>query len=248
MNNEPIQDEKLLMFIRGELLVEEQQQLEEIMKSDPNLVKQYNDLLVAQTLIWDAGREQEAAELKKLYVEEQRPFVQRPIFRYMAIAASLLVLAAIAFFVSKPSTVSMDTLYANNYNRPQGIEQLAIPQGQIAQLDSLVRLGHIAYNKENWAEANSTFAMVDTLPGSDSLQGYYLYWGIAQLELGNAEAAIQSFGKMKSNLEARDWYTALAYLKLNDKAGAKHVLNMILEDPERFYYQKAVEVNKLIGE
>jgi hypothetical protein len=248
MDNEQILDEKLLMFIRNELSGEEQVQVQEQMQADANLRARDEHLLVAQALIWDAGREQEAEELKALYVEEQAATIRRPLFRCMAIAAVIIALLAAGFFISRPQAQSMESLYASNYERPKGGEQLAAAQDLTEVLDSLAKYAGIAYNEGDMAEADRLYAILDTTAGAEALQDYHLLWGIAQLETGKAQDAFKTFGSMRSNFESRDWYQALALLKLKDKEATVAALEKILEDPEHFYFGKAKELLGQLGE
>jgi tetratricopeptide (TPR) repeat protein len=248
MNQASPTDEKLLMFIRGELSPEEQERLEHEIEVSPELKAQMEALVLAQAAVWKAGRKQEANRLKSLYRNQKQATIVKPMFgrRLIAIAASLLLIAAVAFLVLRQSPASMNTLYADHYERPAAPELLAVTPLDSLPVDSLRKLAYANFNAGKIDQASALLIQLKDLIDQDNASEIQLFLGVCYLEANKPQKAIDAFQKMTENTEAAQWYTLLAYIKLEDKASVEKAINVILSDPEHFYYKDAQEIQQAL--
>lgn len=232
-------EDKLLMYLRGELDDDEQAAIAKRLQEDADLQKMKADLLLAQAAIWQEGRKQEAEKLKQRYRNRQQPARTRPMFiRYAAVAA-IVILAGLAavLLLQKPS--DPQALFAEAYTMPLASEQLAVTTTDSTQVDSLRREAFASYNDRNFEQAQTQLKELMQVTEGEKLDKLRLYFGISQLEQGNSSAAIESFTQMNTNTEAAQWYTAMAYLKIANMDKLEAQLKRIMADPEHFYYEKA---------
>lgn len=243
------EDEKLLMFIRGELSQEEQDAIEAEIEENPRLKAHVDQLLIAQTIVWKAGKEEEAQYFKSLYESPQTATSTtiKPMFgrKAIALAASLLILVAVAVFVFiQPSEPSMGELYTAHYERPAAPEQLAISPTNLTPADSLEKLGFAALNAGNMREAKRLLKSLSEYPNRENATEIQFFIGISELESGNAQQALTAFQNMAGSREASQWYSLLAYIQLEDQEAVQQSLDTILADEGHFYRKKALEIQR----
>ncbi|CAN0497924.1 unnamed protein product [Scytosiphon promiscuus] len=100
-----------------------------------------------------------------------------------------------------------------------------------------------AYNKGNYA---MTIEILNSyLEKSPQDFGIALYLGIAQMEEGNNEMAVESFKTAKKSQKFKQqaqWYEALLYMKSNQTQKLKSSLIEISEDNQHYKNKKAKEL------
>lgn len=235
-------DDKLLMYLRGELDDNEQAVIEKRLQEDPGFQKMKDDLLRAQAAVWQEGRKQESEKLKNLYRNQQQPAQTRPMFMRYAAAAAIVILAGIlaVFLLQKPS--DPQALFADAYTLPTAPEQLAIIDSDSMQIESLRREAFANYNERKFKQAQAQFQSLLQLGATDDPDELRFFLGISQLEQGKSADAIKTFSQMTTNVEAAQWYIALAHLKTGDTESLKTTLKAIIDDPEHFYREKAMDL------
>jgi len=178
-------------------------------------------------------------DIGNLHVEKKTRFKIK--YLYYVGAAVVVLMASIFTFNTNQSLDDYYTSYANWEELPSFIEKGAAKNNFI--------IGETYFKKENYAKAIESFNLVDT---KNELYPYSLMYIGAAYELVNKnEAALQAFDKL-INLKSFDentkgyWYKMLIYLKLNNKAKALEMINMISEDKGNYKYEVSQKLLKQI--
>ncbi|MEZ4687652.1 MAG: hypothetical protein R3B47_16785 [Bacteroidia bacterium] len=165
---------RIRAWMEGRMSDEDRAAFEAERRENPEL-----DSEVKLALLLHAGLAQEAYEqqrqtLRDLIKQDPQSAQEatvvsiarsRRLWTYLAVAASLLILAGMLWtLVLKPSPgISADELFAHYYEAPAAPEQM----GSANDADSLLRLGHAAYNKKSFEKAQSLYQQALT-QGLDS--------------------------------------------------------------------------------
>ncbi len=107
-------------------------------------------------------------------------------------------------------------------------------------------LARALFKEEKYNEALTVFKSYTTK--HEYSPKVALYIGVSQLELQQYSEAIQTFDFLK-NSDAIDhhkayWYTTLLYLKQNDTENAKQTLEILVQNPNYYNYEKAQKLLK----
>ncbi|WP_430411296.1 tetratricopeptide repeat protein [Kordia sp.] len=102
------------------------------------------------------------------------------------------------------------------------------------------------FTQENYKEALALFS--STTNNQVYNPKAVLYIGVSQLELQQYSEAIQTFHQLK-NSDAIDnhkayWYLTLVYLKQNDAEKAKQTLEILVQNPANYNFDKAQKLLK----
>jgi len=191
------------------------------------------------------GRQSLKDELKVIHKAVIRPTgatapaqKRRRFLPFIAAAASILILVFALFkFNDKAVSQNPDDLYASYFTpyeltvgeRSTGVEEII----QMKQL----------FNDEKYSEAlpllNAQLATLNPKPSNLLLAA-----GIAQLESGHPEKALEHFQEITANKDFNfedevSWYSALAYLKMKDINAARKSLSPLTSDASADHHKKA---------
>lgn len=87
---------------------------------------------------------------------------------------------------------------------------------------------------------HKTDLQINALPSFTEADTQLYEQGLADLDAGNAEAAIENLSKSKHPFAS--WYLALAYLKDNNRAEARKLLESIVKEKENIFNSEAKEL------
>jgi len=164
-------------------------------------------------------------------------------FKLWKIAASLLVLFGLSYFVLFQNNVSNEELFAQNFEPYRNVI-LPIERGDVST--DLKTQAFTAYEKGNYKNAISLFSK---LQETQTNLYYVFYKANSYLALENTKEAIPLLQKyIASNgtfTEKAKWYLALAYLKNNNIKEAKEILQNI-EKEKSYHYEKASQILQII--
>jgi len=150
--------------------------------------------------------------------------------RWIYAAAAVLLLLLLAWPVwqslnpSDPIYASNDALFAKHLSlppAPQVRDEKTIPWQE-------------AYRRGQYPEAIAALEQLAADSTTARRSETYLYLGLSYLAAGQAKAALdalQKIGPESFDWEDAQWYQALAYLKGNDSAEAKAILQNIAGKP-----------------
>jgi len=172
---------------------------------------------------------------EKAYLEEDikvNPF--KKYYRYIAVAAAIIIFFGIYFSQMNASYRSYYETYVNWSDLPSFVEK--------GQTQDLFSQGETAFTQKNYDEAITFFQKVD--PTDELYTNSLLYVGASFDLLGENKKAIDAFQKLATmdDIEERskgNWYTAMMYLKMENKEKAIELLRKITQDPTSYKYEEA---------
>lgn len=232
-------DELIDRYIENSLSSAEQLEFDTLLSNDDDFKKEvdlhFNIKKVAQ-------HEDDIAFRELVTGFETKKPQQKGLFnaKWLA-AASIVLLLGLSYFFNVNNTVSSNELF-NNYFEPYRNVIEPIERGTTEQNEKT--MAFTAYEKGNYDEAVRLFTNLYT----STKEPYYLFYKAnALLKLDRAYEALPL---LKEHLKTKDsladktpWYMALAYLKLEDKANAKRLLQQVITE-EKFNSKEAKKLLK----
>lgn len=164
---------------------------------------------------------------------------------YLLAAASILLLVFVGYLRHNiPSGTSPQELYTQNYDA----YQLPFNTGAIDIEQALWTTAGSFYQQKEYTKA---IPLLMTLleQTKDSNAKAQLALAICHMEIAQFQEAIQIFTEMQKNKSGRyadhaTWYSAMAFLGLDDLKSSKKLLNEIIQDRSNYFYKQAYEVLK----
>jgi len=221
-------------YLHHEMTAQERLVFEDRMKNDPQLKKHFD---MENTII--KGIEAFGSQrFKERVGNEIHNYHQSKKGRnWLYIVAMLVLLVAISGYLylqSEPQTQPEPTkIYATHFQAPN----LATAQrsNELTDLESRVKA---FYNEKDYSQIITTLR--ETNPGSAELS---LILGIAYLENGDANQSIQSMSEITEAdvyyYDHKEWYTALAQVKLGQLDQAKTAFAKIAQDANHDHQKDA---------
>ncbi|HEY4208630.1 MAG TPA: hypothetical protein VGM31_17510 [Puia sp.] len=218
---------------------------QQMINSDPELVREYQFLQLAVDAIQDAGLYEEVAAVKGQWKIQQAAVVKpaggmvRSISRNIAKIAAILVLAGggAAFF--KYATISSGSLYDKYY----ASYSLNTSRGA-AEEDAMGK----AYQSRDWNGVTALFSPAKRTNKTDFLTG------MADLELKKYDDAIEHFEQvLAANAQAgtdyfqdeAQYYLAISWLAKDKVNEALPILEKIRADKNHLYHDKVEQMSFL---
>lgn len=233
--------ETIERYLANQLSPEEVQAFEAQLLSDTDLAEQLQQYLQAQAGIDEIGHEQMTTELSQLgreLIQNQPEAKVRRIHWgvWASVAAAVALLIAVALFQNR--SVNPQQLYAAHF------ELLDPPasRGESVADDSIWQEGVSAFGNADYPQAIQQWK---SLPTESYTPETYFYLGFSYLMDEQTQQAIDEFANVSagSPLAARaEWYTALAYLKLERLTAAKQAFQAIADADRHYQKQAAQEV------
>ena len=220
-------------YLAGQMEAEQQAAFEADCEADPALQALLEEFLLARMSVLRSGAQDQKAQWQELREEMKasRPKVRtlQRFAPYLIAAAVLLLLLWGGLSLLNPSSASPEQLFADFYERPQA------PESMGSTIEEATRY----YRQADFAQAIASYEAAATDTSQTLAMEAYLYWGIAYLEMGEADSALARFAELQNLSETRQWYEAMAYLKKGELASVKQSLEAIAVDDEHFYQAKA---------
>lgn len=164
---------------------------------------------------------------------------QLPRWAYAAAAIVLLLLIAWPVYQSLqpsvPAFASNEAVFEKHFRPP------AAPQVR----DADVAGWQEAYGRQDYPRAIAELETLLADPAYTSRSEAQLFLGISYLAAGEGQKALASLNKVSPDgydREDAQWYTALAYIIIDDVVHAKQTLSEIAETQENPYQQEAKEM------
>ncbi|MEL7534711.1 MAG: hypothetical protein AAFN10_25615 [Bacteroidota bacterium] len=239
-------NQRIEQYLAGKLSPEELAAFEKELDMNEDLKNAITLEIATRTGAFAAGikdqKEQLHARFYELKSEEAKIVPARRRMLYAgAIAAAIVLL--VSFFVFVPRTPSSGPeLFAANYERPLA----SVMRGEDGM--EAYKAAQIAYAEGDFAKAVIHYEAAlqnALLPSMDEAR---FYLAIAQMELGQNEAASQNFKQLSDSSDYRQmgaWYDALLSLKTEQLEEAKAKLAAIAQSQGNFYQSQA---QKLLSE
>jgi tetratricopeptide (TPR) repeat protein len=192
-----------------------------------------------KTYFQSAEAKEVKAKLDKVREEYAREGVttNRPKFYLFAAVLTFLIITTVGMFFFRG--IDSSELYTAYYSE-QDVPSV-VTRGDVSALKE----GAAAFQKKDYQTAMEF--LDEYFEGNNDINpSVYIYSGVTRLELGKEMEAISEFDKLISSnsLDSSKglWFKALAYLKMDDIAEAKKVLETITSSSSNFNYEKAKEL------
>lgn len=223
-------------YLAGEMNPEQQTAFEAECEADPALQELLEQYLLTRIIVPRSGEQNQKEQWTELRAEMQASEAQtRPLrklrpYLVAAVVFLMLIWGGLLLFVTTPA--SSEKLFADFYERPQAPERMG---NSVVEAERYYREGDFMQSIASYealaADSSQTLAT-----------NAYLYWGIAYLEIGEADSALARFAELENLAEIRQWYEALVYLKKEEITHAKALLEAIKADEGHFYQAKAEDL------
>ena len=225
-------------YLNNTLTTAEKEVFEELLKSNPEVREELN---IQKNLFYalddEAPEHQERLHAEKIVKNASQNYHRKRSLqsrRWMAVAASIVILLGLGYFTLKgSSTQSLYDDYANwnelpsLTDRTQNTNDLATAETYFLNKD---------YN-------NAIIEFEDYTSKYGNNPQVLAYLGAAYLEIEDYDKAITAFDNLEQggSLDSTKalWYKALVYLKADDKQNATKILEYILQNPNHYKYNTA---------
>jgi tetratricopeptide (TPR) repeat protein len=236
--------EKIENYEMGKLKGEDLLNFKKSLESDASLAEDLYLYRQIQKSMMQKGKNQLYNTLQQIHQENQPRGIVRKLgyYRIAAVAAAVTILIAVgALLLTMFSSPTNEQLYATYFQPENSILNI---RSEGIDLEQTVVLGMQLYEMQQFGAAIEMFNMVP----SNLLAK--LYGGIAFMELGSYEKAIDNFNyiiKHDDNLfiDQAEWYLSLSYLKTNQIDKAKTTLLNIVKENTKYKTQSLSLLNDL---
>ncbi|MEL7530099.1 MAG: hypothetical protein AAFN10_02265 [Bacteroidota bacterium] len=220
-------------YLAGQMKPEAQTAFEADCEAEPALQALLEEFLMARMSVLRSGNQNQKEQWQALREEMKASTPKvRPLQKiapYLIAAAVLILLLWGGLSLFNPRPASPEQLFADFYERPQA------PESMGRASEAAMRY----YREENFKQATATYEAA-AADSTETLETEaYLYWGIAYLEMGEADSALARFAELQNLPETRQWYEAMAYLKKGDQTRIRQLLASIVADEGHYYQAKA---------
>jgi len=249
MDDKHITDQQIDQFILGRMNKKDAADLQEYLAKDAELSSEVSKRKKLAGGVKAYGRKQLKESLKAIHAEEiintKAPVTTeaktRSLRTYLAIAASILVLAVAGFWLLNQNTLSNPSELAEAY-----FENPSIAFAQRDTGDEQLLVIERLFKEKKYTEAipllETQFERLDPDP-SDLL----LAVGISKMKSDDPAGAIQYFNQI---IESKDfnfsdeakWYLALSHLQLDDTNAAKKVLEDLTQNKNVNHFDEAIKI------
>ena len=199
------------------------------LQTDPNLQAELDLYLALKAMDNQRLKKQllqvaEAEQLTPLTPSQATLLRQLP--RWLAVAASLVLVLAALWWWRQPSAKDDPALLAQNYLATPYPPPVAT-MGEADTRPVALQNAFLAYRTGNFAAAAQQLAPL-SVP-AETTDEILFYTGESLLQTGQLEAALAAFGRVRPGYwrEAADWRSALALLKSGQTARAKPLLEKL---------------------
>lgn len=228
-------DSKIDQYLMGQMTGEELEAFEREIQADPGLAQEVETQKQAVQLLEISRDSKMKANLRAIHQSaigsaKVVPIKRRKIFRFAlgGVAAILLLYTFYFFFFNTPNP---ERLFSDHF-APYPISFSV----RDANTDPKASEAAIAYKNGDYKTALGLFQVLESQSQNTA---YSLGVGLCQLALNQPESAIIALQKLSNDplfAEPAQWYTALAYLKLEDIKNCRNHLQTI-EIGSEFYHR-----------
>ena len=243
--------EELKKYLEEELSDKERNALEKELADDPFFSESMEGLEQ-----WKAGTTQSVDALEKELHQQVDKKVSRvdrkgrvwemPLFRILLAAACItgICLFSLNYFLNERA--GSEKIFAYYYKPLTNPD--ATVRGENAPMSKTESQAVKSYETENYKQAIYYYKKLSDLQPNN--QKYALFLGISYLANHQPEQAIEVLNKTYSENTNYDndknWYLALAYIRMNNMAAAKSILQQ-LSSIDSYYKEPATELLKALN-
>ncbi|WP_109299767.1 tol-pal system YbgF family protein [Aquimarina sp. AU474] len=169
----------------------------------------------------------------------QKPHKLKKIILFAGSIAAILIIGFLLLY--RPNDFDANSLYSEFSN-----DWKELPSLTLRGSDTDLTNAEILFNQEKYVEALRALESLKQKNPVKTDSQLLMYIGVAQLELGKHEEAINTFRKLLSSntLDAAKahWYLALSYLKIDNIKIAEQELEIMVNDTMNFKDEEAKDL------
>lgn len=228
-------------FIQKRLSVEEGRTFDELLEKDDNFKKEVQLHVNLKKAIEKEDDFNFRSLITNIESKANNPRQRKLLLRWL-VAASIVVLLGLTYFLTFEKKVSSDELFISYFEPYRNVIQ---PIQRNGNQQNEKETAFMAYEYREYEKAIPLFSQLYTI----TKEPHYLFYkanALLRLERAN-EAVPLLIDHLKTNdslTEKSNWYLALAYLKLEDMINAKLSLEKVLSEGK----YKTREAEKLLKE
>jgi tetratricopeptide (TPR) repeat protein len=236
-------------YLQSRLTTEELQDFEKKLVDSPSFEEEFRELKEIQLGVKTSARKDVKSFL--MDIEEDIQHRESTQTKYnmkkmLSVAASVVLLATISFFALRQNqTPSLEQLYSDNFTSYQNLK------GQVRGIDGQPnQLEEMAFGAYDMGDYKSAAIQFEQLIKQDESAINYFYMGLANLEAGYTEKAIDDLNHTLTNFtefqSQAKWYLGLAHMANgNEEDAIVNMVSLTLENSA--YKEKAEAVLKEMG-
>ncbi|MCH7412460.1 hypothetical protein MM213_03110 [Belliella sp. R4-6] len=228
-----IHEELIIKYFEGNLSDSEREVFEDLLESDPLFKEEVVFQQKTKLAFQNNQRKVLKGFLNKIEndIQESEKSTAKPksrrLWSIMAVAAALISILAVTYFVKTSTSQSDDEISQNFYAFYEPYPNVVKPitRGEIVNPEELEIAAFIAYESSDFKQADSLFAEL-----KNQQKEYILFYrGITKIELEQYDSANMLFESYlySEGMQFRDqakWYMALSYLVKGDSIKGKEEL------------------------
>ncbi|TFF36113.1 tetratricopeptide repeat protein [Mucilaginibacter psychrotolerans] len=238
MNNNEEMNERLMLYLDGELAGKERATFEELLAKDTTLQTELENLSIARSAIAHYGLTSQVASVHHMMMDEFSVSRAKPggakiysMVRYFMRVAAVLLIAVIAFGGYEFISVSPQGIYKDKY---------------ITYSTSVERGGSSASPIEQAFADNDYQKTIGLYKNTKSpvINDHFIA-AQAYLAAGNATGAIKAFNAVLAakpgtytNIDDAEYYQGLSYLANHQPAKAEPIFQRIYQNKSHLYHSK----------
>jgi tetratricopeptide (TPR) repeat protein len=231
-------------YLDGELSEQECLDFEINLESNGNLLKEINLIKEIDHFFMDKERVGYEQQVRKLLVEnrDSKRLLFSPIgisHKYLLAASIILLLGVFAYMYNIKTQSESDKLFASYYEK---YDPDVFRRSDTSAKDPFTQALHYYVENEYNTAANLLTDQLKQDPGL-VLARYYL--GLCYMELEEYQLALDQFGQISEKNSVIQhhsaWYSALAYIKLDQSVEASLLLKNLAQS-DGFYQEQAQQL------
>jgi len=225
-----------LQYLAQQLTEEEKQNFEQQYQDDQEFARQVDQCLRLEYATRTAGKAQLYNTFNKEFDQWKSEQTKRR-WRYVGVAALPIFALIIGLYMLLRGVATMPELYEQYYTPRELSSTMSDTQ---SQWESFVEV----YNQKDYKQAEELLLALSQDSSFTQTSRLYLYLGNCQLGQNKPQEAITSFQKVSKDsayAEEAQWYTALTYLKAEDKPNAVRMFTQI-KDEQGYYAPQAQKI------
>lgn len=237
-------------YLMSEMSVKEQVEFEELLRSDPELMKEY----IFQKEIYEAIGEDDIISLRNNLheiVNQDTSYtrkIKRSVVYYAFAAVIALTIAVSGICFLQVKHLNKNEIFQSYYSPYPVIISYRAAVSQTETEKNIINAFN-SYDQGNFKIASDYFKEVLANNNMDYMSEFYI--AICEIEENNfsqAEEYLKDLILKKDHIfwEQSHWYLALAYIKQNKMRNAENILNKIIQE-EMTQKQDAEDILKILN-
>lgn len=221
-------------YINRKLNEDERRRFEADLKNDQALRIIFDEYTLAMAVI-DQQVENDLRSKFQTWRADNQPDKSRMLVVFMSIAASLLLLITVYFFISSPSVNKGAQLALDVYTLPKS------SGSTMGESDRHLSLGRQAYDNKEFQQAIAEWSAIEAPTPEVTYYLAHSYFNVKEYDQAALLFQRLASGSSVYNFPS-DWYLVLSYMALDDREKGIQQLEKIINDKDHPYHLEAQQL------